>query len=443
MPQIQIGAIWCTQINCGYTPPVDPRFRGCQITTMDRNTGFVYDERRIPGQSGGPEVRGVGAIFPTPSMVKEVDVWFQSYSDLGVNPIVPGVTPWNTVTVGKTGGVLDLAMATPATLNTAAFASTIKPVEIVATLPASFTNYPQGAVVFLTSDNKLYRSTGTAWTKVLDPTDIPDRTLAASKMIALSITSNELAADSATFGKVAAAAIGTRELVTGELLIGLGGGKPSKLKFVDAFGAATAFLGADIYGHWNWFQDICVGPDINNPNFYCDGTGAWLQNIPFTLTLNNSRIEATAAIDDFTGTHGSFRVTDAVDQTKRIALCPYGMSIASGAGIYAKQLGMLMSQVSYQYGILWLGTTANNSTVYLQPEWSSPARLELYGDVYNPQIVLNAIPVLTTPKTGWALATGTATRSSFATSTVTLPRLAEAVKAIIDDLMGWHRLFDF
>lgn len=36
--------------------------------------------------------------------------------------------------------------------------------------------------------------------------------------------------------------------------------------------------------------------------------------------------------------------------------------------------------------------------------------------------------------TGWAAATGNATRTTFATSTVTLPVLAEHVKALIDDL---------
>ena len=42
--------------------------------------------------------------------------------------------------------------------------------------------------------------------------------------------------------------------------------------------------------------------------------------------------------------------------------------------------------------------------------------------------------VVDTRKTGWAVATGTATRTTFATSTVTLPQLAERVKALIDDL---------
>lgn len=44
--------------------------------------------------------------------------------------------------------------------------------------------------------------------------------------------------------------------------------------------------------------------------------------------------------------------------------------------------------------------------------------------------------VVSTRKTGWVAATGTATRSTFATGSVTLPQLAERVKALIDDLIA-------
>lgn len=40
------------------------------------------------------------------------------------------------------------------------------------------------------------------------------------------------------------------------------------------------------------------------------------------------------------------------------------------------------------------------------------------------------------PRPGWAAATGTATRTTFATGSVTLPNLAQAVKALIDDLLA-------
>ncbi len=42
--------------------------------------------------------------------------------------------------------------------------------------------------------------------------------------------------------------------------------------------------------------------------------------------------------------------------------------------------------------------------------------------------------VVTNRRTGWAAPTGTATRTAFATSTVTTAQLAERVKALIDDL---------
>lgn len=50
-------------------------------------------------------------------------------------------------------------------------------------------------------------------------------------------------------------------------------------------------------------------------------------------------------------------------------------------------------------------------------------------------IKIGASQVITARQTGWAAATGTATRTSFATSTVTTAALAQAVKALIDDLI--------
>ena len=52
----------------------------------------------------------------------------------------------------------------------------------------------------------------------------------------------------------------------------------------------------------------------------------------------------------------------------------------------------------------------------------------------TPTYRMNGLQVLTTRRTGWSIATGTATRSTFATSTVTTAQLAERVKALIDDL---------
>lgn len=50
------------------------------------------------------------------------------------------------------------------------------------------------------------------------------------------------------------------------------------------------------------------------------------------------------------------------------------------------------------------------------------------------ELRVNGQKVVTDRKTGWAVATGTATRTTFDTATVTTAQLAERVKALIDDL---------
>lgn len=115
-----------------------------------------------------------------------------------------------------------------AAINTAKFAQSIRPVEIIAgalpTLPSG--NYPQGAVVFKTSDNKLYRSTGTAWTAVVATADlsgqvtstqIADNAITTPKLNAGAVTANELAANSVVAGKIAAGAISATEIAAGAI----------------------------------------------------------------------------------------------------------------------------------------------------------------------------------------------------------------------------------
>jgi hypothetical protein len=112
------------------------------------------------------------------------------------------------------------------------FASLVRPIQIVSSLPTlPDPNYPQGAVVFLTTDNKLYRSTGSSWTAVVPTTDLSGQitttqiadnaittpklyagAVTTEKLAAGSVTSDILAANSVTAGKIAAGAVGTTQL---------------------------------------------------------------------------------------------------------------------------------------------------------------------------------------------------------------------------------------
>jgi len=67
---------------------------------------------------------------------------------------------------------------------------------------------------------------------------------------------------------------------------------------------------------------------------------------------------------------------------------------------------------------------------------SSPTvKLDVAGDINTSEAYgVDGVQVVANRRTGWTAATGTATRTSFATSTVTTEQLAERVKALIDDL---------
>jgi hypothetical protein len=58
------------------------------------------------------------------------------------------------------------------------------------------------------------------------------------------------------------------------------------------------------------------------------------------------------------------------------------------------------------------------------------------NNFFRGALSLNATQVVSTRRTGWTAPTGTPTRTTFTTSTVTLPGLAERVKALIDDLIA-------
>lgn len=105
----------------------------------------------------------------------------------------------------------------------ASFAASITPVEIVSVLPAAGS---QGRVVFLTTDNKLYRDTGTAWTSLvaaddingqITSTQITDAAITTPKLAANSVTASALAADSVVAGKIAAGAVSADEISVSEL----------------------------------------------------------------------------------------------------------------------------------------------------------------------------------------------------------------------------------
>ena len=181
----------------------------------------------------------------------------------------------------------------PATITTAAFASTIRPVELVATLPTlPSASYPQGAVVFLTTNNKLYRSTGSTWTVATDGADI--------------------VANSITGGKIAAGAISTTELFAGEILVGQGGGKPTRFKVVDSSSNTIGFIGDDssIPFVGAYFVNLRIGPNISTPIISASSSGVTIDGAPLTLNLNGITTSINNGLDPIGSTYAGLKIAD-------------------------------------------------------------------------------------------------------------------------------------
>lgn len=140
------------------------------------------------------------------------------------------------------------------TLGENLFSDTVRPVERVSTLPS--TSLTTGRVVMLTSDNKLYRYSGTSWTTAISAADLDDQVnlatqvfgqvqasnltagqistasiqagavvadsiasgaISAVKLAADSVTANAIAANAVTASEIAANTITTTELNTSQV----------------------------------------------------------------------------------------------------------------------------------------------------------------------------------------------------------------------------------
>jgi hypothetical protein len=135
--------------------------------------------------------------------------------------------------------------------------------EIVSSLPSS--NLFAGRVVFLTTDNKLYRYTGSAWTAVVPSTDITGQltdaqiaALAAAKLTG-QITTTQITDNAITTPKILAGAVTTAELAAGSVVA-------SKLVLtqMDNLYPDVDFRDADFYSTPN--SAVYSFSDINTAN---------------------------------------------------------------------------------------------------------------------------------------------------------------------------------
>lgn len=98
------------------------------------------------------------------------------------------------------------------TLGDALFSDTLRPIERVTVLPT--TGLTQGRVVMLTTDNKLYRYTGSEWTAAVPTSDLTGQ-IGGTGIADDAITATKIAADAVTEAKIAVDAVTGDQLKDG------------------------------------------------------------------------------------------------------------------------------------------------------------------------------------------------------------------------------------
>lgn len=218
------------------------------------------------------------------------------------------------------------------------------------------------------------------------------------------------------------------------------------------------------------------GRDVNTPGIgdqgvlidsQCTGFEVCNNELDFTLPAGGNQIklssEGTCDGNRFSGTvsiatvvQGSnIRLSGAGAATDQPIWRNYGAATARGPSLEATEAGQTTprfyignsadgnwcaiygngTSIDFATGAM-RGSTSGTSRVRI-----GPTGLDILGA--SGRLGLNGGQLLTPRKTGWAAATGSATRTTFDTASVTLPQLAERVKALIDDLhasTGGHGL---
>jgi hypothetical protein len=159
-----------------------------------------------------------------------------------------------------------------------------------------------------------------------------------------------------------------------------------------------------------------------------------------TTGIQNSFVGVNAGYSNTTGNYNSFvGVNAGYSNTTGIQNSFVGVN----AGRYTSDgvTDLTISNNSCFFGMNTKGTqNATNENVFGFNATGNGSNTVTIGDsniinnFFRGALSLNATQVISTRRTGWVAPTGTATRTTFATSTVTLPQLAERVKALIDDL---------
>lgn len=337
-----------------FTKPADPDYYYAQISRIATDASY----NPLPGATYGIVA---GEIDPT----KQTDWWplpataeywkFKSESVNYRKVVNTASAPTSNVSVSTSSGITQIA---PATITTAAFASTIRPVDLVTTagigvtsivvasntgtvttasahglasgrqvaiyggtgtsskLNGLYTITVTGASTFTITTSGVANGTYSAGLNEVPLPSLPSATYpsgatafvtANTKLYRSSGTAWTSAADgsdivsnSITAGQIAAGAISTTELYAGEILVGGSSGtpdKPTKFTVKDSANNTIGFIGDNGAGFVGaYLINLRVGTNINSPTILASSSGVSINGATFSLAANG----ITTTIDNST-----------------------------------------------------------------------------------------------------------------------------------------------
>ena len=203
------------------------------------------------------------------------------------------------------GTTLNLGKATPESLQTFAFASTIRPVTFGTTDPnlAANTGTPQ-----LYPVGTLFKNTNNPQVPVFKQVTL----VGGVRTWGPAVFGSDIVAKTISAIQISAGAISALEMVASEILVGNATNTPTKFRVDDSSTHMIAFIGNINTGEaangltltgagfkGAYFLNVRIGTDINNPAIFASQSGVTIQNAPLTIStvMTNGILATTNSVE--------------------------------------------------------------------------------------------------------------------------------------------------
>jgi hypothetical protein len=137
----------------------------------------------------------------------------------------------------------------------------------------------------------------------------------------------------------------------------------------------------------------------------------------------------SAAFSDVAGWAKNILLSQDLIDTRAINATVHRLGVGTGGAVFFNVAGTDVWRASVSE--IRPETDIGMSLGLINRRWA-----DVHAQRYNAGPAGSTVKVVGSRVTGWTAATGTPTRTTFATSTVTTAQLAERVKALIDDLIS-------